>query len=318
MLCGKPPFWGKQEEQLRRMKRETCPMSGPPWNHHSKESKHFINSIFKYNPRNRPTIDQLLSHKWLSSKLPALDKAVAVNVVQNMRNFNASNQFFSVCAAAVARQLDHHSLQDIHRVFYELDTNGDGVLDINEVRSGFKRIFGEGSGEVATVDEMFEALDLNGSGSLDYTEFCAAGIGDSVRMQEQALWAAFKSFDIGDENGKISADEIAQVLRNADVRKDWSSIVCEKSAKEIVSNFDADGDGNIDFEEFVLMMRKLAVDKKAQICSRDDLAGTLSDSLRRVESDLGLRPVRCNNKSRTPDSLMSKILKTIACQCCRA
>ncbi|CAL1158364.1 unnamed protein product [Cladocopium goreaui] len=39
MLCGKPPFWGNYNEQLRRMKRETFPMSDSTWQQISRPAK---------------------------------------------------------------------------------------------------------------------------------------------------------------------------------------------------------------------------------------------------------------------------------------
>ena len=37
---------------------------------------------------------------------------------------------------------------------------------------------------------MFERLDLDGDGTIDYTEFCAAGIGERMSTEEDVLRAA--------------------------------------------------------------------------------------------------------------------------------
>ncbi|CAL1144928.1 unnamed protein product [Cladocopium goreaui] len=96
---------------------------------------------------------------------------------------------------------------------------------------------------------MLSRLDLDGSGVIDYTEFCAAGIGERVSLEEDVLWAAFKAFDVQDDDGRITKDEITQVLRSVDVNKLWTAEVCQDVAEEIFANFDQNGDGSLDFED---------------------------------------------------------------------
>lgn len=256
MLCGKPPFWGSHSELLKRMKREDYPISDPPWPSISSDAKNFIQVLLKRDPRKRLPINKVLDHKWLLGHVPDTNKGVQMEVLRNMRKFSNNNAFFNMCVASVARQLDHKSLTSVHQVFSSLDQNGDGVLELHEVKAGFAKLFGEDSQEVRDVEEMFKRLDLDGSGTIDYTEFCAAGIGEQMSMQEHVLWAAFKTFDVNDDDGTISVDEIMQVLQRADVNKVWSKSVCEEVAREIVSNADKDGNGTIDFDEWLQLMRE--------------------------------------------------------------
>jgi len=98
-----------------------------------------------------------------------------------------------------------------------MDTQGDGVLSLDEVSNGFKKIFGEDSVEYKQVGTMFESLDLDGSGNIDYTEFCAAGLGQKQSMQDDILWAAFKTFDL-ENTGYISKGDLQHILDEADCR----------------------------------------------------------------------------------------------------
>ncbi|CAE8687236.1 unnamed protein product, partial [Polarella glacialis] len=179
-------------------------------------------------------------------------------VLRNLRQFSNANQFFSICVASVARQLDHRSLRDVHKVFSELDANGDGVLELSEVKEGFERIYGRESEQYQDVERMFSRLDLDGSGSIDYTEFCAAGIGERMCLEETTLWAAFKAFDVQDDDGRITKDEIKQVLASGDVKQLWTTEVCQEVTEEIFDLFDANGDGALDFTEFMGLMRECA------------------------------------------------------------
>jgi len=262
MLCGKPPFWGNYNEQLRRMKHEQYPMKDSTWQQISSDAKDLIRRLLKNNPKERMNIDSLLAHPWLSIASRKMDVQLASQVLHNMRQFSNTSQFFSICVASVARQLDHRSLRDVHRVFCEMDTNGDGVLELREVLNGFEKIFGKGSDQIRDVEEIFRRIDLDGSGTIDYTEFCAAGIGERISTEESVLWAAFKAFDVTDDDGKITKDEIVKVLQSVDVNKVWTKEVCDDVAREIFDKFDKDGDGTLDFEEWLKLMRESAHRRK--------------------------------------------------------
>merc|ERR1712113_621312 len=123
-----------------------------------------------------------------------------------------------------------------YRTFCTLDTNGDGVLQLQEVQAGFARAFGDDLESIAEVDAMFERLDLDGTGSITYTEFCAAGIGESSYNREHVLWAAFKTFDVHDK-GVITKENMQQVLSGADVNQAWSKEVCEAMTAQVMEYF---------------------------------------------------------------------------------
>jgi len=262
MLCGKPPFWGDYNEQLKRMKLETLPMSDSTWQQISQDAKDLIKSLLKVDPRKRLPLERVLAHPWLQTSQGNLDAVVMKEVLSNIRQFSNVSQLFSICVASVARQLDHRSLRDVHRVFSQMDTNGDGVLELHEMKNGFEQIYGRDSEQFRDVEEMFKRLDLDGSGSIDYTEFIAAGIGERACTEESVLWAAFKTFDIEDDDGKITTSEIKQVLQNADVNNVWSKEVCEDVANQVCEMGDQDGDGSLDFDEWLKLMREMASKRK--------------------------------------------------------
>jgi len=269
-LCGKPPFWGNHTEQLRRMKKEQYPMTDQTWQGISKEAKALIKGLLRCNPKDRLSTTAVLAHPWLKMGGQMTDPAIGRQVLANMRQFSQASRFFSLCVASVARQLDHSSLRDVHRVFTELDTNGDGVLDVNEVRIGFERMFGKDSEQARQVDEMFARLDMDGSGTLDYTEFCAAGIGQRLSTQEHVLWAAFKTFDVEDDDGRVTKDEIKSVLLKADVNKFWTNEICDELATELFARYDSDGDGSLDFDEWMSLMREISSSKAYDLLSSAD------------------------------------------------
>eukprot|EP00929_Paragymnodinium_shiwhaense_P082432 TRINITY_DN43429_c1_g4_i2.p1 TRINITY_DN43429_c1_g4~~TRINITY_DN43429_c1_g4_i2.p1 ORF type:complete len:581 (+),score=86.71 TRINITY_DN43429_c1_g4_i2:156-1898(+) len=286
MLSGKAPFWGSESEQLANMYACSYPMRSETWQKTSLSAKNFIKRLLKPEPANRMTIDQVVAHSWLKEQLPPTDPEVATIVLDNMMRFSNTSYFLSIIVASVARQLDHRSLHDVHSVFRDMDANGDGLLELCEVKAGFEKLLGPESDHVKHVDTMFRQLDLDGSGRIAYTEFVAAAMSEQFLEKEEALWNAFRSFDCADD-GKITTAEICGILERTDVKKTWTPELCQRAAEEIVQEFDTNGDGVIDFQEFVQVLRgQLAAarvsapEEERQILSELDAAA----SIRRVPS----------------------------------
>lgn len=180
--------------------------------------------------------------------------------------------------AGAARQLGHSNANILRNVFSKLDLDCDGVLDLRELRAGFVAVYGEDSREVNEVEGLFNKLDLDGTGRLSYTEFCTAGMDKDMRMQEQVLWSAFKSFDVAQDTDVISADKIERLLSNADKNESMSKADCENVARQVIQAYDKNGDGNIDFHEF---RRMLVCSAGVTTCDAYDLLQSLDNSPKR-------------------------------------
>lgn len=73
-------------------------------------------------------------------------------------------------------------------------------------------------------------------------------------MRDDYLKTAFDMFD-KDGSGKISVDELKQILQGEDMNNLVTSDVLEGYLKEVDSN----GDGELDFSEFQEMMAKCKI-----------------------------------------------------------
>ena len=73
-------------------------------------------------------------------------------------------------------------------------------------------------------------------------------------MREENLRAAFQMFDT-DGSGKIDASEVKNLLEG----DDFKDQISKDSLSSLIKEVDVNGDGEIDFEEFLAMMRKVAV-----------------------------------------------------------
>eukprot|EP00331_Platyophrya_macrostoma_P026713 CAMPEP_0176445944 /NCGR_PEP_ID=MMETSP0127-20121128/24027_1 /TAXON_ID=938130 /ORGANISM="Platyophrya macrostoma, Strain WH" /LENGTH=100 /DNA_ID=CAMNT_0017831875 /DNA_START=31 /DNA_END=333 /DNA_ORIENTATION=- len=92
-------------------------------------------------------------------------------------------------------------------------------------------------------------MDTDKSGRVDYTEFLTATMEKNLYLKEEKLYAAFKLFD-KDGSGTITAQELKVVLGNKEIAGSRSSAYWDDLIKEA----DVNGDGVIDYGEFVAMM----------------------------------------------------------------
>ena len=99
------------------------------------------------------------------------------------------------------------------------------------------------------IEKMFKAVDSDNSGFIDYSEFVVAAMNEKTLTSNDKLQAAFKMFD-KDGSGVISADEIREVLG-------FGGNLDNKAIDFIIKQVDENGDGEISFEEFVQMMKKI-------------------------------------------------------------
>ena len=100
----------------------------------------------------------------------------------------------------------------------------------------------------AELQDMINEVDADGNGTIDFPEFLslmARKMKDTDTEEE--LVEAFKVFD-RDGNGLISAAELRHVMTNLGEK------LTDEEVDEMIREADVDGDGHINYEEFVRMM----------------------------------------------------------------
>ena len=99
--------------------------------------------------------------------------------------------------------------------------------------------------------DLLQSADTDGSGEINYTEFLAATIDQTVFMREDYLRTTFKLFD-KDGSGKIDSEEVVALLQGDEL----GNLVSQDAIGKAMAEIDENGDGEIDFEEFMAMMKK--------------------------------------------------------------
>ncbi|RZB72795.1 probable calcium-binding protein CML23 isoform X1 [Glycine soja] len=134
--------------------------------------------------------------------------------------------------------------EEVRKIFSKFDKNGDGKISCAELKEMMVALGSKTTSE--EVKRMMAELDRNGDGYIDLKEFgefhCGGGDGRELRE-------AFELYDL-DKNGLISAKELHSVMRRLGEKCSLSD------CRRMIGNVDADGDGNVNFEEFKKMMTR--------------------------------------------------------------
>lgn len=164
----------------------------------------------------------------------------------HLKKFQSHQKMKQAAITFIATQVSSKDIDHLKKVFESIDKNGDGNITMKELKDGLK--------DFKNKDELLaimEGADTDASGTINYTEFIAATMEQNMYLKEENLRNAFRMFD-KDGSGKISIDEMKQALGagNEDQTED------EDEWQQLIQEVDIDGDGEIDFEEFISMMRK--------------------------------------------------------------
>ncbi|XP_008782222.2 caltractin [Phoenix dactylifera] len=147
----------------------------------------------------------------------------------------------------------HHGLsqqkrQEIREAFELFDTDGSGTIDAKELTVAMRALGFEMIDE--QVSQMIADVDKDGSGSIDFDEFVymmTSKIGE--RDFREQLMKAFCIID-QDSNGKISAVDIQRLA------KDLGENFTLEEIREMITEADRNGDGEVDADEFIRVMKR--------------------------------------------------------------
>lgn len=253
LLCGYLPFRGKTEEETRTKVQESAVSFTPSdWLHVSERGMDLVSRLLTKDVQLRVTAEQALVHEWVRDALTTDAQAAPVEakIVQTLRGFRSLNRFKRASLQVIASLLGEEQTRAPREAFVALDADGDGLVSLTDLRGRFhtpELVQAVEDGDSEAMELLsFLGIPVGRWKAITYTEFVAATFDRKTYCTKSVCWAAFNVFDT-DGNGKISRKE----LSTGDVLGDLS----REELARLVRDMDLNGDGQIDFEEFLGMMR---------------------------------------------------------------
>jgi len=154
---------------------------------------------------------------------------------------------------------------------------------VYEARSGGSKKKSKKEGEIRMQAQLFEAKTSETPHPME----AGAWMGGEIALKRRRLQASFDRKDI-DGSGYLDRSEIAAALASSGV------ITSEESINTIFDAIDTDGDGQIDFEEFVTF----ALDAEKRKTEADKLSGKRASTMiiiGRVKSGVNVKQVNLND-----------------------
>ncbi|XP_031243434.1 calmodulin-like [Mastomys coucha] len=146
----------------------------------------------------------------------------------------------------MADQLTEKQIAEFKEAFSLFDKDRDGTITTKELGI-VMRSLGQNPTEVELQD-MVKEVDLDSNGTVDFPEFLtmmARKLKDTD--SEEEIREAFRVF-YKDSNGYISIADLHHVMANLGEK------LTDEEVDEMVREADIDGDGQVNYEEFVQMM----------------------------------------------------------------
>ena len=272
LLCGAPPFWGATDRDiLKRVKSLELSFPDELFRNVGDVAKDFVARLLERDVDRRLTPPQALAHPFLAEvdslesmaleTLSGLSEYVAPiheyvvgpqppsDLLVSLRTFAKLNAFTKLVVEVVASQLPPEKLLSLRDDFLRADVDGNGVLSLDELRAALGT--GVDGDELAN---LFESVDVDGSHTVGFHEFVAAAVVRRIDIDDQALHAAFDAID-SEGLGYITPESV-----RATVGIDAAHYGDDGDIDRALSLADSDGDGKVDYAEFLDFVKKARLD----------------------------------------------------------
>ncbi|XP_062108251.1 calmodulin-like protein 8 isoform X2 [Humulus lupulus] len=146
----------------------------------------------------------------------------------------------------MADVLSEEQIVEFKEAFCLFDKDGDGCITIEELATVIRSLDQNPTEE--ELQDMISEVDVDGNGTIEFAEFLNLMANKMKETDaEEELREAFKVFD-KDQNGYISANELRHVMINLGEK------LTDEEVEQMIREADLDGDGQVNYDEFVKMM----------------------------------------------------------------
>ncbi|KAG0492728.1 hypothetical protein HPP92_006126 [Vanilla planifolia] len=141
--------------------------------------------------------------------------------------------------------LTEEQISEFRETFSLFDMDGNGCITVDELATIMQSL-----GQNLTEEElksMINEVDDNRNGTIEFVEFLSLMSRQIKETDaEEELKEAFNVFD-KDRNGFISASELSNVMMGLGEK------LTDEEVSQMIKEADLDGDGQVNYDEFVRM-----------------------------------------------------------------
>ena len=252
LLSGYPPFNGQTDKDIYNMiSKMNFDFEQPVWKNVSKYAKELINKMLSP-AKSRYTAEEVLNSKWLSVKTKKNDEKTNYYLdYTHIEKYKSYSKFKQVILTFIASRLSSEESDKIRNIFCCIDESQKGFITYEDFSNYLinECNMDEISNKQNEIKKAFRSVDIDQNNAIDYTEFLAANIEETIYLKEEKLKEAFRQFDL-DDIGYIKKDDIIRVLKLDNLEDK------DKIANKIIEENDFDKDGKINFTDFTTAMKK--------------------------------------------------------------
>ncbi|CAF4206851.1 unnamed protein product [Rotaria magnacalcarata] len=148
-------------------------------------------------------------------------------------------------------ELTEEQKTEIREAFDLFDADGSGTIDVKELKVAMRALGFEPKKE--EIKKMISDIQKENAGTIDFNDFLQLM---SQKMAEkdskEEILKAFRLFD-DDNTGKISFKNLKRVA------KELGENLTDEELQEMIDEADRDGDGEINEQEFLRIMKKTSL-----------------------------------------------------------
>lgn len=246
LLSGEPPFNGPNDETIfARIKTYKYEFPEQKWSKISVEAKDLLSKMLIQEDK-RLSASQVLQHPWfdiIKNEKITFEK-LHFGKDNFFKEYKDSNQLKKIVLLYIASKLEENEILDLKNLFKAFDKDENGQIDYKEFEQGLMELNSEELNK-DEIRQFFNDIDADNNGKIDYTEFIAATLQKQIFLKKETLFEAFSALD-SDRDCKITKEELMKILRLQPKE--------DKFAIKLIELADKNGDGVIDYKEFLQMM----------------------------------------------------------------
>ena len=112
----------------------------------------------------RYTAKQVLNHPWMHLEDSHINKPLNLNY-SSLKTYRSSKKLKKAALSYIASQLSEKEIQNLAKLFEQLDVNNDGMLSFEEIKAGIRDVDAKAGIE---VQQVLEGIDTDHSGMIEY------------------------------------------------------------------------------------------------------------------------------------------------------